>query len=137
MNTTKAIPIDRPTSSELTLLRALWTASPLSAREIHDRTKSATNWSYSSTRKTLDRMTAKRLVAERSAHGLKIYVPLASRLSTVAAMIADFGREMLDAPEPLDAAAFASSRLIEPDEVDDLQALLDDLSAAPKDRNND
>lgn len=137
MHATKQKSADRPTSVELTLLRALWTAAPLSAREIHERTKSATNWSYSSTRKTLDRMTAKRLVAERSAHGLKIYVPLASRLSTVAAMIADFGREVLDAPAPLDAAAFAGSRLIEPDEVDDLQALLDDLSAGAKDRNDD
>ena len=45
-----------PSMSELSLLKALWRQQPLSAREIHDQVVEEMGWSYSSTRKTLERI---------------------------------------------------------------------------------
>lgn len=125
---------ERPTASELTLLKSLWAVGRLSAKEIHDRTSAETRWSYSSTRKTLDRMEAKGLVAVESFHGLKIYAARAKKLATLAALITDFARDVLGASTPPAAAAFSDSAVLSPDEIEDLQALLDGLAAASKKR---
>jgi BlaI family penicillinase repressor len=53
-----------PSISELSLLKALWRQQPLSAREIHDAVEAELGWSYSSTRKTLERMLDKGMVRQ-------------------------------------------------------------------------
>lgn len=118
----------RPTGSELKLLRALWSAPRLSAREIQDATETSTNWSYSATRTTLDRMEEKGLVKVSTVHGLKTYTAVQSKLTTLALLAQDFARNVLDSDTPLPAAAFANSKLLDADEIEDLQALLDSLS---------
>ena len=118
-----------PTPAELTLLRALWVQGELSAREIHDETVAETGWSYSSTRKTLDRMEAKKFLQVKSVHRMKVFVPARSKLATLADLINHFASDFLDTKNTMSAAAFAGSDLIDPDEIDDLQALLDALSA--------
>ena len=45
-----------PSITELTVLKALWKQQPLSAREIHQHIEDELGWSFSSTRKTLERM---------------------------------------------------------------------------------
>lgn len=119
---------EQPTTSELILLRAFWRHGAMSARELHEATSAETNWSYSSTRKTLERMTAKGLVAVESVHRLKVYHARRSKLPTLAGLIAQFGANVLQTRETLPAAAFAQSALIDADEIDDLQALLDALA---------
>jgi len=118
----------RPSGSELKLLRALWSAPRLSAREIHDATDASTNWSYSATRTTLDRMEEKGLVKVASVHGLKTYAAAQSKLVVLALLAQDFARNVLDSDEPLPAAAFANSKLLDEDEIEELEALLDTLS---------
>jgi predicted transcriptional regulator len=118
----------RPSGSELKLLRALWSAPRLSAREIHDATEASTNWSYSATRTTLDRMEEKGLVKVASVHGLKTYAAAQSKLVVLALLAQDFARNVLDSDEPLPAAAFANSKLLDEDEIEELEALLDTLS---------
>ncbi|MEZ5955684.1 MAG: BlaI/MecI/CopY family transcriptional regulator [Hyphomonadaceae bacterium] len=118
----------RPTGSELKLLRALWSAPRLSAREIQEATEASTNWSYSATRTTLDRMEEKGLVKVNTVHGLKTYAAAQSKLITLALLAQDFARNVLDSDAPLPAAAFADSKLLDADEIEELQALLDSLS---------
>ena len=118
----------RPSGSELKLLRALWGAERLSAREIHDATEASTNWSYSATRTTLDRMEEKGLVTVTGVHGLKTYAAAQTKLAVLAVLAQDFARNVLDSDTPLPAAAFANSKLLDADEIEDLQALLDSLS---------
>jgi BlaI family penicillinase repressor len=118
----------RPSGSELKLLRALWSAPRLSAREIHDATEASTNWSYSATRTTLDRMEEKGLVKVKAVHGLKTYAAAQSKLTMLAVLAQDFARNVLDSDAPLPAAAFADSKLLDADEIEELQALLDTLS---------
>lgn len=116
--------MSKPSENELCLLRAIWNSGRLSAREIHDATESLTGWSYSSTRKTLDRMQDKNLVSVSSVHGIKVYEAQQGKLNTLAGLIRDFSRNILDSDTPLPAAAFVGSKLITEDEIAELEALL-------------
>jgi BlaI family penicillinase repressor len=115
----------RPADSELKLLRALWGAPRMSAREVHEASLAQTQWSYSATRKTLDRMEEKGLVKIEIVHGVKTYAAARPKLETLAGLIKDFARSVLDADAPMPAATFASSRLLDEEEIAALQALLD------------
>src|SRR5262245_48349998 len=114
----------RPSDSELKLLRTLWSAPRLSAREIHEASLSDTQWSYSATRKTLDRMEDKGLVRVEMVHGVKTYAAARPKLETLAVLIKDFAKSVLDADAPMPAATFANSPLLDESEIEALQALL-------------
>ena len=118
----------KPTDTELTLLRPLWQSRRLSAREIHDATAASTGWSFSSTRKTLDRMVDKGLIAIEMVHGVKTFIPKTPKLSVLASLIGDFSKNILGSDQPLPAAAFVGSSLISEDEIDELEDLLKDLN---------
>ncbi len=118
----------KPTDTELTLLRPLWQSRRLSAREIHDATAASTGWSFSSTRKTLDRMVDKGLIAIEMVHGVKTFTPKTPKLSVLASLIGDFSKNILGSDQPLPAAAFVGSSLISEDEIDELEDLLKDLN---------
>ena len=116
----------RPSDYELKLLRALWRAPRLSAREIHDATSGDTQWSYSATRKTLDRMEEKGLVRVALVHGVKTYATARPKLETLAGLIRDFARNVLDADAPMPVAAFSHSKLLDDDEIRALEVMLEE-----------
>ncbi len=122
----------RPSEFELKLLRHLWHRRRLSARELHDASVDETQWSHSTTRKTLDRMAEKGLVRVEAMHGINTYVAGQSKLETLAALASAFARDVLDLSGPLPAATFASSRLIAPEEMDELDDMLKRMSTADK-----
>ena len=123
----------RPSNAELELLKCLWKLGPLSARELHDAAQTTLQWSYSSTRKTLERMGEKALVDERSEHGIHVYRAAVSKLRVLAALSDDFARRVLELDGPLPVQAFAESRLLDASELDELEALLRD-GDNPEDR---
>jgi predicted transcriptional regulator len=118
----------KPSESELVLLKCLWVRGRSSARELHDATEGATGWSYSATRKTLDRMEAKGLVAVERVHGVKTFTATVKKLEVMAGLISHFANRVLDTDAPLPAAAFVGSRMIDPEEVEELDALLERLA---------
>lgn len=118
----------KPSDYELKLLRHLWRHRRLSAREIQDLSESETQWSFSATRKTLERMVEKGLLAIEMVHGVKTYVASQGKLETLAALVSDFAKNVLDSTEPVPAATFAHSRLVSPEEVSELEDLLEKLS---------
>jgi len=118
----------KPSDYELKLLRHLWRHRRLSAREIQDLSETETQWSFSATRKTLERMVEKGLLAIEMVHGVKTYVAVQGKLETLAALVSDFARNVLDSTEPVPAATFAHSRLVSPEEVAELEHLLEKLS---------
>ncbi len=114
----------RPSNAELELLKCLWRVDACSARALHDQAAPALDWSYSSTRKTLERMVDKGLVAETQQHGVNVYRAAVGKVSTLAALSSDFARRVLEIDGPLPAQAFADSRLLNADEIDELEAML-------------
>lgn len=125
--------MQRPSNAELELLKCLWREGTLSARELHERAAPVLGWSYSSTRKTLERMCDKGLVSERPKHGLNLYRAAVGKLATLAALSEDFARRVLELDGPLPVQAFAESRLLSESELDELEAMLqaDDDTADP------
>lgn len=113
-----------PSNAELEMLKCLWRHSACSARELHNWVVPTLEWSYSSTRKTLERMVDKGLVAEDSVHGLNVYRAKVGKVATLAALSADFARRVLEINGPLPVQAFADSRLLDEGEIDQLEALL-------------
>lgn len=120
----------RPSNAELELLKCLWRHEACSARELHDGVAGALGWSYSSTRKTLERMVEKGLVAESSHHGLNVYRAQVGKVATLAALSRDFAHRVLEIDGPLPVQAFAESRLLSEQEIDELETL---LQASPPD----
>ncbi len=121
---TAPVPPPAPSNAELELLKCLWRNGSCSARELHTAVAPVLDWSYSSTRKTLERMVDKGLASERSAHGLNVYSAEVGKVATLAALSADFARRVLELDGALPVQAFADSRLLSETDLKQLEALL-------------
>ena len=115
-----------PSITELTVLKSLWKQHPLSAREIHAQVEAELDWSYSSTRKTLERMLDKGMVAQDATAGIQVYRPLLEKIDTLAAFARDFGQRVMEMDAPFAAAMFSGSKLVDERELGQLDQLLHD-----------
>jgi predicted transcriptional regulator len=106
------------------LLKALWKDAPLSARDLHAHVEDELAWSYSSTRKTLERMLDKSMVAQSSEGGIQVYRPLLDKVDTLAAFARDFSHRVMEMDAPLAAAMFSGSKLVDDQELARLDTLL-------------
>ena len=118
-----------PSMSELCLLKSLWKEQPLSAREIHERVAPELGWSFSSTRKTLERMLEKSMVSQQSRHGVLVYEAQLEKVGTLAAFAHDFGRRVMEMDGPLPVNMFTGSKLIDQQELEQLEQMLQDWPA--------
>jgi BlaI family penicillinase repressor len=115
-----------PSMSELSLLKSLWKEQPLSAREIHERVAAELGWSFSSTRKTLERMLEKAMVGQHSRHGVLVYEARLEKVGTLAAFAHDFGRRVMEMDGPLPVNMFTGSKLVDRQELEQLEQMLQD-----------
>lgn len=118
-----------PSMSELCLLKSLWKEQPLSAREIHERVAAELGWSFSSTRKTLERMLEKAMVSQQSRHGVLVYEAQLEKVGTLAAFAHDFGRRVMEMDGPLPVNMFTGSKLVDRQELEQLEQMLQDWPA--------
>lgn len=115
-----------PSVTELCLLKALWKDRPQSARQLHASVEAELGWSFSSTRKTVERMLEKGLLSQRSLHGVLVYEPQADKVATLAAFAHDFGRRVMEIDTPLPVSMFTGSKLVDGAELAELEQLLHD-----------
>ncbi len=115
-----------PSITELTVLKSLWRHQPLSAREIHEQIEGELGWSYSSTRKTLERMLDKGSVRQRIVHGVQVYEAALEKVGTLAAFAHDFSKRVMEMDAPLPVNMFTGSKLVDEDELAKLEQLLQD-----------
>ena len=115
-----------PSPTELSLLKALWRQAPLNARELHARVEDELGWSFSSTRKTLERMLDKGMVAQETRDGIQVYRPLLEKVGTLAAFARDFSVRVMEMEAPLSVAMFTGSKLVDQQELERLDNLLQD-----------
>ena len=120
-----------PSITELSLLKALWRRHPLSARELHDQVADELGWSYSSTRKTLERMLEKGMVSQQVRHGVQVYEAVLEKVGTLAAFAHDFGKRVMEIDTPLPVNMFTGSKLVDANELAELEQLLQDWPDAP------
>jgi predicted transcriptional regulator len=115
-----------PSPTELSLLKALWKGAPMSSRALHDQVVDELGWSYSSTRKTLERMLDKGMVAQDTEKNIQVYRPLLEKVGTLAAFAHDFSHRVMEMDAPLAAAMFSGSKLVDARELEQLDQLLHD-----------
>jgi BlaI family transcriptional regulator, penicillinase repressor len=115
-----------PSMSELIVLKSLWRQQPRSAREIHEQVAGELGWSYSSTRKTLERMLEKGSVRQDIRHGVQVYEAVLEKVNTLAAFARDFGKRVMEIDTPLPVNMFTGSKLVDEDELAQLEQLLHD-----------
>jgi len=115
-----------PSPTELSLLKAMWRQAPLSARELHLRVEDELGWSFSSTRKTLERMLDKGMVTQEAVGGIQVYRPLLEKVGTLAAFARDFSMRVMEMDAPLAVSMFTGSKLVDEQELERLDSLLHD-----------
>ena len=115
---------DNPTKPELAILKLLWRAKEMSAREIHDQIADDFGWSYSTVRTVLERMFDKGLIAKYPIDGVNIYEAEVSKVSILGRMIADFSKRVLELDTAPAAAFFSDSKLLSEDELAELEQML-------------
>ena len=115
-----------PSVTELTLLKALWKGQPLSARALHASVEAELGWSFSSTRKTVERMLEKGMLVQRSEQGVQVYETGADKVATLAAFAHDFGRRVMELDSPMPVTMFTGSKLVDQQELAQLEQLLQD-----------
>jgi predicted transcriptional regulator len=116
------------TKSELAVLKVLWREGELSAREVHEGLPDALEWAYSTTRTTVDRMAAKGLLAKRSFHGIYLYEQRISRPEGLAGVVRDLAERVLETDYAPVVSLFAEANDLSPEEVDELERLLEEGS---------
>lgn len=116
------------TKSELAVLKVLWREGEQSAREVHEGLPDALEWAYSTTRTTVDRMAAKGLLAKRSFHGIYLYDPRISRAAGLAGVVRDLAERVLETDYAPVVSLFAEANDLSPEEVDELERLLEEGS---------
>ncbi|GLR72199.1 BlaI/MecI/CopY family transcriptional regulator [Agaribacter marinus] len=121
-----------PNSTELEILKLLWKKQPQTAKEIHVHLSVKYGWSYSSTRKTLERMGNKGILEIDSLGNKKTFKALLEKIPTLASCMQAFATNVLELDEPLPVSMFADSRLISREEIDELAALLNQSSGDEK-----
>jgi len=117
-----------PNPPELVLLKALWAQGALPVRSLHETCAGELAWSFSSTRKTLERMADKGFVEISKPEG-KMSAPAqvrarVSKTTTLAHMAREFFVRVLEVDGPLPTSIFTGSTLLTDDELDELEGLL-------------
>jgi predicted transcriptional regulator len=114
----------KPSSSELVILKHLWSAGAQSVGEIHGVISEDLGWSRSSSRKTIERMVDKGLLSQTEAHGLNIYRAKAKKIPTLAGLIQSFAADVLGLEGPLPVSNLVKSDILSGDELAELEAFL-------------
>lgn len=115
---------NKPSANELTILKALWRRSPLSAKEVHAAVENQLSWSFSSTRKTLERMLNKGLLNSEEVHGVKVYLSAVNKVRTLALYVKELAFQVFEVEKDLPVSMFADSKLLDKGELKELEELL-------------
>ena len=112
--------------AEYDILRALWKSGQLTVREVHEQLQNTYGWAYTTTKTMMDRMVTKKLLNRESFHGIYLYKPLISRPAGLARMIQFFADRVLEMDVGSVVSLFARSKAISPEEIEELNKLLDE-----------
>lgn len=123
----------KPSPTELVILKHLWRSGPQSIGEIHSAVQAQLDWSRSSSRKTVERMVDKGLLDQREQHGLNIYRAKAKKIPTLAALIRSFAQDVLDLDGPLPVSNLVETRLLDTEELEELEAFLKETAGETND----
>lgn len=112
--------------AEYDILRVLWKKGKQTVREVHDELQSTSGWAYTTTKTMMDRMTTKQLLKREDFHGIYLYQPQISRPMGLARIVEFFADRVLEIDAGSVVSLFARSKAITPEEIKELEDLLED-----------
>lgn len=112
--------------AEYDILRILWKHGNLTVREVHDQLHETYGWAYTTTKTMMDRMVNKELLDKEVFHRIYLYAPRISRPEGLAKLVQFFADRILETDANTVVAMFNRSDAITPQEIEQLEALLDD-----------
>lgn len=113
-----------PNPPELVLLKMLWLHDGLAVKDLHLQCVPDLNWSFSSTRKTIERMIEKGQVRTEPGEKATLYRARVSKAATLAHMARDFMRRVLEVNGAVPMAVFDASPILSDDDLDEIEGLL-------------
>ncbi|MEM9013911.1 MAG: BlaI/MecI/CopY family transcriptional regulator [Pseudomonadota bacterium] len=117
-------PSPDPTKPELAILKLLWREPHLTARAIHSEIGQKFDWSYSTVRTVLERMSEKGLIFKNTDGAANTYSASVGKIALLGRIISDFSARVMELDAPPTAAFFADSKLLDDDEIAELEAVL-------------
>lgn len=129
--------MSQPNSSELAVLKHLWSAGPQSAREVHEAVGPGQGWKPSTTRTVIARMEEKGWVTRADVHGMAVFTAALDRTATLGGLVRHLARQVLDMDGPIPAALFAGSPHLSDAELDELDAIINAAEDKTKDSKGD
>jgi BlaI family transcriptional regulator, penicillinase repressor len=116
----------KPTASELEILRVLWTRGPSTVRDVHDSLKEQKTLGYTTVLKLLQIMTAKGLVRRNETERAHVYVAGVPAVQTKRQLAGDVLQRVFEgSASELMMHALAGKRTSR-EEIDELRRLLDE-----------
>jgi predicted transcriptional regulator len=122
----KDLPLPDLTKAEFDILRIIWKNGKQTVREVHDQIIASHDWAYSTTKTMMDRMTRKQLLLREKFHGVFLYHPLISRPKGFTRLVKFFADRVLELDYGEVVALFSRSKALDPDEIRELEKLLED-----------
>ena len=118
--------------AEYDILRVLWKKGEQTVREVYDQLQSTYGWAYTTTKTMMDRMVSKNLLRRETFHGIYLYTPLITRPVGLARIVQFFADRVLEMDASSVVAMFAQSQAITPDEIQELERLLEETNEKDK-----
>ncbi len=116
----------KPTASELEILRVLWTRGPSTVREVHDSLKEKKTLGYTTALKLLQIMTAKGIVRRNETERAHVYEAGVPAAQTKRQLAGDMLQRVFEgSASELMMHALAGKRASR-EEIDELRRLLDE-----------
>ena len=122
MSRSKTVP--ELSKAEYDILRIIWKNGRQSVREVHDQLQPTSGWAYTTTKTMMDRMVSKGLLKRESFHGVFLYQPLITRPAGLVRLVEFFSDRVLEMDASAVVSLFKKSEAITPDEIEELEKLL-------------
>ena len=120
--------IPKPTKTELAILNVMWSISPATVRQIHEKMKIAKITSYTTTLKMLQVMHEKGIVTRDSSSKAHIYSPSFSKEETQSQIIEDIKDRLFGGSiSSLVMQALGSSHKANEEEIEQIKEYLSNL----------
>jgi len=119
-------PPQKPTASELEILRVLWTRGPSTVREVHEALSEKKTMGYTSVLKFLQIMTAKGTVRRNETQRAHVYEACLPAEQTKRQLAGDILQRVFEGSASQLMLHALAGRKTSPEEIDELRRLLDE-----------
>jgi BlaI family penicillinase repressor len=119
-------PPQKPTASELEILRVLWTRGPSTVREVHDSLNEKRDMGYTSVLKFLQIMTVKGTVRRNETHRAHVYESCLPAEQTKRQLAGDMLQRVFEGSASQLMMHALAGRKASREEIDELRRLLDE-----------